>query len=79
MRLTSIVLNSDNSDVGCVLFPKEFLMMMRRLGVLAVSAAWMTVALAEELVSGLPVGKGPTPFHPLNITGESAGTKNCLI
>jgi hypothetical protein len=60
-------------------FPKEFLMMMRTLGVLAVSSACMAVALAEELVSGLPVGKSPSAFHPLNITGESAGTKNCLI
>ncbi len=54
-------------------------MMMRTLGVLAVSAVCMTVALADELTSGLPVGKGPSPFHPLNVTGPSAGTKDCLV
>jgi hypothetical protein len=61
------------------LFPKEILMMLRTLGVLAASAACLAVALAEDITSGLPVGKGPTPFHPLNINGESAGTKNCLV
>jgi hypothetical protein len=34
----------------------------------------------EPLKSGPPVGKNiPGPFHPLNITGASAGKKNCLV
>jgi hypothetical protein len=54
-------------------------MMTRTLGVVALSAVCMTVAWADELVSGLQVGKGPSIFHPLNVTGESAGRKDCLV
>jgi hypothetical protein len=54
-------------------------MMTRVVGALALGAVCMTVAFAEELQSGLPVGKSPTPFHPLNVTGEKAGKKNCLV
>src|SRR5437660_7401055 len=33
----------------------------------------------ESLKSGPQVGKEvPGPFHPLNVTGEKAGMKNCL-
>src|SRR5437588_5267182 len=33
----------------------------------------------ESLKSGPQVGKEvPGPFHPLNVTGEAAGKKNCL-
>jgi hypothetical protein len=34
---------------------------------------------ADGLKSGLQVGSSPTPFHPLHVTGESAGEKACLI
>jgi hypothetical protein len=54
-------------------------MMSRTLGALAVSAVCMTVAFAEELQSGLAVGKSTTPFHPLNVTGPKAGKKICLV
>jgi hypothetical protein len=34
----------------------------------------------ERLTSGPQVGKAvPGPFHPLNVTGASAGKKNCLF
>ena len=54
-------------------------MMTRALGALALGAVCMTVAFAEELSSGLAVGKGTSPFHPLNVTGPRAGKKNCLV
>ena len=54
-------------------------MMTRVLGAVALGAVCMTVAFADELKSGLPVGKSPSPFHPLNVTGEKAGKKNCLV
>ena len=39
-----------------------------------------TQAIAEELNSGPQVGeKLPGAFHPLNLTGEAAGKKNCLV
>jgi hypothetical protein len=61
-------------------FPKEIHSMMTRLlGAVALGAVCMTVACAEELQSGLAVGKVTTPFHPLNVTGDSAGKKNCLV
>jgi hypothetical protein len=54
-------------------------MMTRVLGAIALSAVCMTVALADELKSGLAVGDVPSAFHPLNVTGEKAGKKNCLV
>ena len=39
----------------------------------------MTALLAEEVPSGLAVGKFTSPFHPLNVTGSKAGKKNCLV
>jgi hypothetical protein len=50
------------------------------LGGLAVAAvALSTVVAGDALKSGLQVGQSPTPFHPLNVTGASAGKKNCLV
>ena len=51
------------------------------LGAFALTAvALSTVVAGEPLKSGPPVGKNiPGPFHPLNITGASAGKKNCLV
>lgn len=38
------------------------------------------VAADEALKSGPEVGKNiPGAFHPLNLTGASAGKKNCLV
>lgn len=38
------------------------------------------VLAAEGPKSGPQVGESlPGPFHPLNITGDSAGTKTCLV
>ena len=54
-------------------------MMTRVLGAVALGAVCMTVTFAEELQSGLAVGKSTTPFHPLNVTGKSAGKKQCLV
>jgi len=37
-------------------------------------------AQGDGLKSGPQVGTQiPGPFHPLNVTGEAAGKKNCLI
>jgi hypothetical protein len=54
-------------------------MMNRVLGAVALGAVCMTVALGDELQSGLGVGKSPSAFHPLNVTGDKAGKKNCLV
>jgi hypothetical protein len=50
-------------------------------GAFALAALVVTGGLAgEALKSGPPVGKEiPGPFHPLNVTGSSAGKKNCLV
>ena len=50
-------------------------------GALAVAALVATgVVGGEALKSGPQVGKEiPGPFHPLNVTGSSAGKKNCLV
>ncbi len=54
-------------------------MMTRVLGAVALGAVCVTVAYADELKSGLAVGKAPSAFHPLNVTGDKAGKKNCLV
>lgn len=49
-------------------------------GALAVTALALGGVLADPaLKSGLPVGKAPFPFHPLNVTGPDAGQKQCLV
>ncbi len=49
-------------------------------GAFAVAALVMTSAVAgEALKSGIPVGKKVSPFHPLNVTGKFADTKQCLV
>ena len=53
--------------------------MLRTFGVLVAGAVLMTVALADEVTSGLAVGQGPKAFHPLNVTGEYAGQDTCLV
>ena len=45
---------------------------------LAVLVATSVVA-GGTLKSGPQLGKTPTPFHPLNVTGSSAGEKQCLV
>src|SRR5262245_10552625 len=44
------------------------------LALLVVGTAW-----AAGLKSGPQVGDSMSPFHPLNVTGKSAGKKNCLV
>jgi hypothetical protein len=39
-----------------------------------------TVVAGDALKSGPAVGKNiPGPFHPLNVTGDKAGEKHCLV
>lgn len=54
-------------------------MSIRVLCGIAIAAVSVATAAAGEIVSGLAVGAGPTPFHPVNINGEYAGKKNCLV
>lgn len=54
-------------------------MFLRVSSCIALMMTFVTAVLAGGIVSGLEVGAGPTPFHPLNINGESAGKKNCLV
>ncbi len=55
-------------------------MLTRAIGALSLGAVVMTFAFAgDELKSGLAVGKSPSAFHPLNVTGSKAGEKNCLV
>ncbi len=43
-------------------------------------AAVAVAAAADPLVSGPQVdGKVPGPFEPYNVTGDAAGSKNCLV
>jgi hypothetical protein len=44
-------------------------------GVLLVSSA----LAAESVKSGPEPGAGVLPFHPLNVTGQFAGEKQCLV
>ena len=45
-----------------------------------VALAVAGVTAGEALKSGPAVGTNiGTPFHPLNVTGSSAGKKNCLV
>ncbi len=49
-------------------------------GVIALAALAQAGAAADDtLKSGLQVGKSPTPFHPLHLTGDQAGEKQCLV
>jgi hypothetical protein len=49
------------------------------MAVVALGLALPFVYSGEKLVSGPQVGaEVPGPFHPLNVTGEAAGKKNCL-
>jgi hypothetical protein len=49
-------------------------------GSLAVALLLSGVALAADLQSGPQPGKTiPGAFHPLNVTGDKAGQKNCLV
>ena len=52
-----------------------------KVGAFAAIALVVTgVYAADALQSGPQVGKEiPGPFHPLNVTGHSAGKKNCLV
>lgn len=58
---------------------------MRRMslygGAFALTAMAMSMSFAgEALKSGPQPGKNiPGAFHPLNVTGKSAGMKNCLV
>ena len=38
-----------------------------------------TALNAEPLKSGLQAGDKISPFNPLNVTGSSAGEKNCQV
>lgn len=55
---------------------------MRKLGVASLATFALVIGgvwAAEGLKSGPQTGeKVPGPFHPLNVTGESAGEKQCL-
>ena len=50
-------------------------------GAVALAALVATIALAgDALKSGPAAGSNiPGAFHPLNVTGSSAGKKNCLV
>ena len=38
-----------------------------------------SVLAADALKSGPQIGQTPVPFNPENITGQFAGTKQCLV
>ena len=49
-------------------------------GAFAVAALVLSsVAADEALKSGIAVGGKVRPFHPLNVTGQYAGEKQCLV
>lgn len=58
---------------------KRFLIGIAALGCVVALAGVAVSQGQTKLVSGPQVGKElPGPFHPLNVTGRSAGKKNCL-
>src|SRR5262245_31496144 len=58
---------------------KEIDPMNRWLTGLLAGALVVGGAVAAELASGPQPGDKVGPFHPLNVTGESAGQKQCLV
>jgi len=53
-----------------------------RLTVLGVAAGALLVGsvfAADEVKSGPKSGDYVSPFHPLNVTGQFAGEKQCLV
>jgi hypothetical protein len=38
-----------------------------------------SVLASDDLKSGPQLGKRPTAFNPLHVTGPDAGTKNCPV
>jgi hypothetical protein len=45
-----------------------------------VAAGFLAAAgFGAEIKSGPEVGKGITPFNPLNVTGPDAGEKTCPV
>jgi hypothetical protein len=48
-------------------------------GSLAIMLLAGSLLAAETLKSGPQVGQTPVPFNPDNITGQFAGTKQCLV
>ena len=53
---------------------------MRKLWVLAAGALLVSSAMAADAVkSGPQPGDKIDPFHPLNVTGQFAGEKQCLV
>ncbi len=49
-----------------------------RMGI-GVAVLMVSTAYAVDLKSGPQVGDSIAAFHPLNVTGKSAGKKNCLV
>ena len=48
-------------------------------GSLAIMLLAGSLIAADALKSGPQVGQMPVPFNPENITGQLAGTKQCLV
>ncbi len=51
---------------------------MKKLAILAISAAVVLPALALNANSGLKPGENVTPFHPSHVSGPLANTTNCF-
>lgn len=64
-------------------FHEEVGITMRRRIAVGTSLTIMLLAgsllAADALKSGPQVGQTPVPFNPDNITGQFAGTKQCLV
>ena len=53
---------------------------MRKLWILTAGALLVSSAMAADAVkSGPQPGDKIDPFHPLNVTGQFAGEKQCLV
>ena len=49
------------------------------MGAIVAASLAFTATADDALKSGPQVGKSPSPFHPLNVTGSTAGKKLCLV
>jgi hypothetical protein len=67
---------------GSNFFHEEVGLAMKNRIAIGGSLAIMLLAgslLAAELQSGPQKGQGCNPFNPSNVTGQFAGTKQCLV
>src|SRR5207244_7934717 len=71
---------ASRGGLGVPYFSHPGVLEMRKVFAVLAVAAVAGLAVAAELKSGPQTGdKLPGPFHPLNVNGDKAGEKQCLV